>query len=120
MNAASLVFLALLAQAGPQTANPEAKTRAQALLKEGAQHYQQGSFADALEKFHQAYAVFPSPKLFLNIGQASRGLGRLVDAVDAFEKFQAQATDASPESAGRGAPLGGRAVAPDRQAAHRL
>lgn len=97
MNAASLVLLSLLAQAGPQTAAPEAKARAQALLKEGAQHYQQGAFADALEKFNQAYAVFPSPKLFLNIGQSSRGLGRLVDAVEAFEKFVAQATDAAPE-----------------------
>jgi hypothetical protein len=97
MNAVSLVLLALLAQAGQQPTTSDAKARAQVLLKEGAQHYQQGSFADALEKFEQAYAVFPSPKLFFNIGQASRELGRPVDAVDAFEKFLVQATDASPE-----------------------
>jgi hypothetical protein len=97
MNAVALVLLSLLAQAAPQVANPEAKARAQALLKEGAQHYQQGAFADALEKFEQAYAVFPSPKLLFNIGQASRELGRPVDAINAFEKFLAQAPDAAPE-----------------------
>ena len=97
MNAVSLVLISLLAQVGPQAASPEAKARAQALLKQGAQYYQQGAFADALEKFNQAYVVFPSPKLFFNIGQASRELGRPVDAVEAFEKFLVQATDAAPE-----------------------
>jgi hypothetical protein len=97
MNAVSLVLLSLLAQAAPQVDNPEAKARAQALLKEGTQRYQQGAFADALEKFEQAYAVFPSPKLLFNIGKASRELGRPVDAVDAFEKFVAQVPDAAPE-----------------------
>jgi hypothetical protein len=93
----TLVLVALLAQAGAPAASPESKAKAQALLKEGAQFYQQGQFADALEKFEQAYAVFPSPKLLFNIGQASRDLGRPVEAVDAFEKFLAQATDPAPE-----------------------
>jgi hypothetical protein len=97
MNVVSLVFLAFLAQAGTQTADPEAKAKAQALLREGAESYRQGAFAGALEKFGQAYAVFPSPKLLYNIGQANRELGRPADAVDAFEKFLAQAPDASPD-----------------------
>lgn len=97
MSAGTLVLLSLLAQAGTPAASPEARAKAQALLKEGAQYYQQGQFADALEKFEQAYAFFPSPKLFFNIGQASRDLGRPVDAVDAFEKFLLQAADAAPE-----------------------
>lgn len=97
MNAVSFVLLALLAQAGPETASLDAKARAQSLLKESAQHYQQGELTDALEKLNQAYALFPSPKLLFNIGQASRELGRPVDAVDAFERFLAQATDASPD-----------------------
>jgi hypothetical protein len=97
MNVVSLVFLSLLAQVGSQTADPEAKTKAQVLLKDGAQSYRQGAFADALEKFNQAYAVFPSPKLLYNIGQANRELGRSVEAVEAFDKFLSLSTDASPE-----------------------
>jgi hypothetical protein len=97
MNVVTLALLSVLAQAGTQTADPGAKAKAQALLREGAQLYQDHAFAEALEKFDQAYAVFPSPKLLYNIGQASRELGRPADAVDAFEKFLAQAPDASPE-----------------------
>jgi hypothetical protein len=97
MTAVPLVFLALLAQAGTPASDPDAKARAQVILKEGTQLYQQGAFADALERFEQAYSVFPSPKLFFNIGQANRELGRPVEAVEAFEKFLAQAGDASPE-----------------------
>jgi hypothetical protein len=98
MHALSLVLLALLAQATPPSADPDAKAKAQAqvLLKEGAGFYQQGAFADALTKFQEAYVVFPSPKLLFNIGQANRELGRDVDAVLAFEKFLSQASDASP------------------------
>jgi hypothetical protein len=38
-NAVSLVVLSLLAQAGAQTTDLEAKAKAQVLLKEGAQYY---------------------------------------------------------------------------------
>jgi hypothetical protein len=93
----TLVLLSLLAQASATTSAPDAKARAQVTLKEGTQLYQQGAFADALDKFEQAYSVFPSPKLFFNIGRANRELGRPVDAVDAFEKFLSQALDAPPE-----------------------
>jgi hypothetical protein len=97
MNAVALVLFSLLAQAGPPEASPDARSQAQALLKEGAQYYKHSEFADALKKFEQAYAAFPSPKLFLNIGQANRALGRPVDAIEAFEKFLAQAKDIAPE-----------------------
>ena len=94
MNAASLVLLALLAQTAPPTASPEARARAQALLKEGAKLYEKGELAPALEKFTQAYMEYKSPKLLFNIGQTSRDLGRLAEAMDAFERFLAEATDA--------------------------
>jgi hypothetical protein len=97
MNAATLVLLSLLAQAGAQPTDPESKARAQVLLKDGAQSYRQGAYAGALEKFDQAYAIFPSPKLLINIGQANRELGRIVEAVDAFEKFLSLSDDASPD-----------------------
>jgi len=94
MNAASLVLLALVAQTLPPSASPDEKAKAQALLKEGAKLYEKGALAPALEKFDQAYAAYPSPKLLFNIGQASRDLGRLAEAMTAFERFLSEATDA--------------------------
>jgi hypothetical protein len=94
MNAASLILLALVAQATPSPASPDEKARAQVLLKEGAKLYEKGALAPALEKFNQAYAEYPSPKLLFNIGQASRDLGRLAEAMSAFEHFLTEATDA--------------------------
>lgn len=95
MLVASLAVLTLLAQdAQPAPRSAEAKGRAQVLLKRGARHYQQAEYREALEVFQQAYGIFPSPKLLMNIGQASRELGHTVDAIDAFEQFLEQAGDA--------------------------
>src|SRR5206468_7323218 len=68
------------------------------LLREGNALYKKGDYTGALEKFQDAYATVPSPKLLFNIGQAERDLGRTVDAIQAFEKFLADAPDASPKT----------------------
>jgi hypothetical protein len=94
IHAASLVLLAIVAQAAAPTASPEGKARAQTLLKEGARLYEKGALLPALEKFNEAYAEFPSPKLLFNIGQTSRDLGRFVEAMVAFERFLDEAPDA--------------------------
>lgn len=94
MTAASLVLFALLAQDTPPAQNPEAKAKAVELLNEGTDLYEKGDLADALAKFNEAYGHYPSPKLLFNIGQTSRGLGELAQAMKAFEGFLAQATDA--------------------------
>ena len=75
-----------------------AKARAQALLSEGTAAYGRGDYATALDKFTTAYNIFPSPKLWFNIGQANRDLGRPVDAVAAFDRFLRDAGDAPPET----------------------
>lgn len=97
MHISAVVLLALFAQETPSPDASEAKARAQALLYQGAQHYERAEFAEALDRFEQAYEVFPSPKLLFNIGQASRELGRPVDAIDAFERFLAQAANSPDE-----------------------
>ena len=98
MNALVSVLLVLLAQvASPPVADPVAKAKAQAVLKEGTALYERGDFAAALDRFETAYGIFPSPKLQFNIGQADRSLGRPLEAVEAFEKFLAQVPDAAPE-----------------------
>jgi hypothetical protein len=98
MCATSLVLLTVLAQASPLTADPQAKAQAQELLSQGSKLYHQGDLAGALEKFEAAYVAFPSPKLMFNIGQAKRDLGRPVEALESFQRFLAEATNASPET----------------------
>jgi hypothetical protein len=96
----ALVAAALLAQATPSQppANPEAKAKAQALLKQGSALFEQGDYQSALDKFEDAYAVFPSPKLQFNIAQADRALGRPVEALKAYETFLGLAKDAAPDA----------------------
>ena len=98
MGTTSLIFLTLLAQLSPPTADPQAKAKAQGLLTEGSTLYEKGDYAGALEKFDAAYAAYPSPKLMFNIGQADRDLSRPVEALEAFEKFLAGDTGTSPET----------------------
>jgi hypothetical protein len=90
--AAAMALVFLLGQEAHSTSlSSESKTKAQLLLKQGAQHYRHAEFADALSDFQAAYGIFPSPKLLLNIGQCSRELGRPVEAIDAFERFLTEA-----------------------------
>lgn len=98
----ALAFAAGADPAAGQTAAPAdeaaAKARAQALLKEGTALYQIGDRVTALDKFTAAYAAFPSPKLFFNIGQSHRELGQPTQAMEAFQRFVAEVPD-PPEHA---------------------
>lgn len=98
MNAAALFLAALLAQTLPVAGSPEAKAKAKAMLNEGSALYQSGDYAGALEKFKEAHATYASPKIWFNIGQANRDLGRFDDAMAAFEQFIHGASDASPDA----------------------
>ena len=82
----------------PSQRDAQAKARAQGLLSEGTAAYGRGDYAAALDKFTAAYKIFPSPKLWFNIGQANRDLGRPVEAVEAFDRFLRDAGDAPPET----------------------
>ena len=94
----SLVLLAWLAQSATPVTDSDSKAKAKALLGEGSSLYRRGDYAGALAKFEAAYAAFPSPKLWFNIGQANRDLGRPVEALDAFEKFVGLAPDAPADA----------------------
>ena len=82
----------------PPANDAQAKAHAQGLLSEGTAAYGRGDYATALDKFTAAYEIFPSPKLWFNIGQANRDLGRPVEAVAAFDRFLRNAGDAPPET----------------------
>jgi tetratricopeptide (TPR) repeat protein len=87
--------IALLALAGPAWA--DSKTEARDRLDEGSALYRKGDYQGALRRFEEAHALYPSPKIFFNLGQALNRLGRTAAAVDAFERFLAEAPDAVPE-----------------------
>jgi len=95
------VCLPAAASAGAHEAPSDdikAKYQAQVLLDEGTAAYGRGDYATALDKFGAAYRIFPSPKLWFNIGQANRDLGRPVEAVEAFDRFLRDASDAPAET----------------------
>jgi hypothetical protein len=92
----AVIVLAILAQSA--ALDPAGKDKAQALLDQGTTLYEAGDFAGALERFDEAYAAYPSAKLWFNIGQAQRSLGHSVEAIEAFKKFLAGASDAPTES----------------------
>jgi hypothetical protein len=98
MHTAAILLFALLAQTSPMNAGPEAKAKAKAMLNEGSAMYQSGNYAGALEKFKEAHATYASPKIWFNIGQATRDLGRFDESMAAFERFLVGASDASPDA----------------------
>ena len=98
MTLAPLLLLGFLAQASESPETTQAKAKAQSLLTEGSALYEKGDYADALDKFKEAFATYDSPKLLFNIGQANRDLGRPVEALEAFEQFLLGARDAAPET----------------------
>jgi hypothetical protein len=81
---------------GAQAAS--AKAEAKAKLQHGAQLLQEGEFAQALAQFKDAYELVPSPKIFFNFGIAYAGLGRYSEALESFERFIAEAKEASPDN----------------------
>jgi hypothetical protein len=78
--------------AGAQAQRDDARDR----LEEGSALYRKGDYPGALRKFEEARALFPSPKIYFNIGQALNRLGRPAAAVDALQRFLDEAADADP------------------------
>lgn len=89
---ALLVAGPLFAQTGAQTG----KEQAQKYLDQGVALFEAGDAKSALENFLEAYRLFPSPKLLVNIAAAYRRIGRPVEAIESYEKFIREA--------GRGVP----------------
>lgn len=63
------------------------KQAASKLLAEGNALSNDGEYLEALDKFKAAYALYPSPKLLLNVGTMQRQLGRNVDAARTYETY---------------------------------
>ena len=79
----------------------ESKTAARARLEKGADLLVSHAYSRALIEFEDAYRLFPSPKIFFDIGLANVGLERNPEALRAFQRFLIETTDASPETVTR-------------------
>ena len=72
--------------AGPVISDEE-KKRGKALFVEGQRLFELRRFAEALEKYQQAYEAAPLPALLFNIGQAYVNLDQLDAALFSFRRY---------------------------------
>jgi len=79
----------------------DARAAAKAKVEQGAALLNSHDDAQALAAFEDAYRIFPSPKIFFDIGLAHAGLKHNSQAVRAFQRFLIEAPDASVESVSR-------------------
>ena len=93
---AFLVFFFTATRASGQT--DADKKQAQALQVAGVHLMERGDNHGALEKFEEAFRLFPSPKILFNMGKAHHALGQEVEAVTALERFLDEAPYAPKES----------------------
>ena len=61
--------------------------------KLGATYYHTGDYAEAARHFEKAYRVEPAAALLYNIGRCYELLGRLEDAVAAYQRYAKHSTD---------------------------
>lgn len=87
--AALTFFICGLAGSGQVHADPD-KRKASVLFKEGNRLYQRGLYLDALNKYKQARAIYPSAKIDLNIGSTLDALGKRAEAAAYFARFLLQ------------------------------
>lgn len=93
MTSAAAVLVALVAFA---SAGDEGKARAAEHLAAGNAAFEGGRVAEALRAYEEAYALFPSPKIQMNIGEAHHALGDPVAAASAFERVVVGLPEDSP------------------------
>ncbi len=84
------VIASALAPAAWAAPPADGVTRARALANEAGDLLDQKRYADALDRVEQAERLFHAPTHLLMKGDALIGLGRVADAMEAFEKLAAE------------------------------
>ncbi len=79
-----------LGSASPALAQGDAR----AAYQRGQEAYNQGRYEDATREFQAAYDIDPRPALLYNLAQSLERSGKLVEAVDALNRYLAAAQDA--------------------------
>ncbi len=75
------------------------RKRAKKVFEQGQKLFDLRRFAEALEKYQQAYEIAPLPGLLFNIGQAYRNLGDLDAALFSLRKYLKLKPDADNRDA---------------------
>jgi hypothetical protein len=83
-----IAFLCVLLWTGHALADDTAED----LKRQGDTLAAQKSFVEALAAYDKSYALSPNPALHFNRGRALQFLARYPEALDAFERFQTEAT----------------------------
>jgi hypothetical protein len=60
---------------------------ARALFEQGVAHADGGRYSEAITAFERSYALRESPVVLHNLAMAYRGVGRLLIAIETFERF---------------------------------
>lgn len=92
-----LVSLAAWVSLSPEARAQDGREEARAKLAEGAALFDRGDYAGALARFNEAHRIYPSPKLHFNIAESYRAMARNVEAIEAYRRFLAEASDVSGE-----------------------
>lgn len=96
---AVLVVLILCTAAGPTTVSARTpRLEANALYRQGNRLYNKRDYKGALEKYRQAYAMYPSYKIEYNIATSLYALGRRTEAAQNFERFLQRGGEAAPRA----------------------
>jgi hypothetical protein len=92
------VVLFLCAAASARAADDDSPEKAQArvLLSQGNALFERGDLRGALVDFRAAYALYPSPKLLVNVAAAERELGDLPGAANDLRHFLDDASEEEP------------------------
>jgi hypothetical protein len=80
----------------PQEVGEARQGEARALFHEGVAQLDLGRYAEALECFQRAYALWDSPKILLNIATTLRALGRNAEAATAYARYLGTAAPDNP------------------------
>ena len=89
---AAAMLLALSSPAWAQAQASKAdQARAATLKKQGDDLVHQSKFKEALDAYDKSFAIVPNPAIFYNRGRALQSMGDYVGALDALEKFIANA-----------------------------
>jgi tetratricopeptide (TPR) repeat protein len=89
-----LALFALLPTVPSAVQAQEPKQRARALFKRANELFSRGMYLDALRKYREARALYPSVKIDLNIGATLDALGRRTEAAAFIERFLVQSAAA--------------------------
>jgi hypothetical protein len=86
---AGIVCVALASAATSASAQqgPAVSAEAQRLLAEGIVAFEQGQNGTAIARFRAAYQAGRAPVALVNLGQALRAAGRVLEAVETFERY---------------------------------